>query len=76
MKSFTTTLLVLAMSVMVLVLVLMPKDRKHLAGIDQSKPSSTFEQRTNHFSMPTYDAGPIQGVESKFKVNQWNSYQV
>lgn len=76
MKSFTTTLLVLAMSVMVLVLVLMPKGRKHLAGIDQSNPSSTFEQRTNHFSMPTYDAGPIQGVESKFKVNQWNSYQV
>ena len=75
MKSFTT-LVVLGISILVLLLVLMPKTPKYLAGIDQSKPSSTFSQKTNHFSMPSYDVGSIQGHESKFQVNQWNSYVV
>lgn len=38
--------------------------------------SSSYEQKTNHFQMPSYDAGPIQGSESPYKVNQWMSYQV
>ena len=76
MKSFTTTLVVLAISILLLGLVLMPKSPKYLAGIDQTKPSSSYDQQTNHFTMPTYNVGSIQGVESKFKVNQWNSYVV
>jgi hypothetical protein len=40
------------------------------------RASSSYEQKTNHFPMPSYDAGPIQGSESPYQVNQWMSYQV
>ena len=38
--------------------------------------TSSYEQTTNHFKMPSYDLGPIQGSESPFRVNQFLSYQV
>ena len=55
-----------------------PSYSEHLesAGIDQSKPSSSYDQKTNHFSMAPAVMEPIEGHETPFKVNQWNSYQV
>jgi hypothetical protein len=78
MKSIVPTLAVLGVVVAGLVYVLSSHRSKpeHLSAIDQSKPSSSYDQKTNHFTMPSYDAGPIEGHETPFKVNQWNSYQV
>jgi len=77
MKSIVTTLAVLLVAVLVVGYILSrAKGSVKTAGIDQSKPSSSYEQKTNHFPRPSYDAGPIQGSESPFQVNQWLSYQV
>jgi hypothetical protein len=78
MKSIIPTLGVLSVAVIALLYVLSSsQSTEHLsAGIDQTKPSSSYDQKTNHFNMPTYDAGPIDGHETPYKVNQWNSYQV
>ena len=77
MKSIVPTVATLAAVGLLLAYVMSLRPAEHLsAGIDQSKPSSSYDQKTNHFNMPTYDAGPIEGNETPFKVNQWNSYQV
>ena len=80
MKSIVPTLATMGVVVALLAYVMairVPRS-EHLesAGIDQSKPSSSYDQKTNHFDMPPYDPGPIEGHETPFKVNQWNSYQV
>ena len=79
MKSILTTIAILLVAVLVVLYILsMAKGsvKTELAGIDQSKPSSSYDQKTNHFPRPSYDLGPIQGSESPFQVNQWLSYQV
>ena len=80
MKSILTPLIGLAVAALVVLFVLSRGSpvpvKVELAGIDQTKPSSSYEQKTNHFPMPSYDMGPIQGSESPFQVNQWLSYQV
>jgi hypothetical protein len=80
MKSIVATLAVMAVAVIVLLYVLSrgsPRvETMELAGIDQSKPSSSYEQKTNHYPRPSYEMGPIQGSPSPFQVNQWLSYQV
>ena len=37
---------------------------------------SSYAQRTNHFDMAPYSMGPINGVETPFRVNQYTSYVV
>ncbi len=37
---------------------------------------SSYAQRTNHLDPAPYSMGPIQGVETPFQVNQYNSYVV
>ena len=79
MKSIVPTLATMGVVVALLayVVVSRPLPSEHLsAGIDQSKPSSSYDQKTNHFDMPSYDSGPVEGHETPYKVNQWNSYQV
>lgn len=79
MKSIVPTLGVLSVVVLGLAYILSngkTPDEHLSAGVDQSKPSSSYDQKTNHFNMPTYNSGPIEGNETPFKVNQWNSYQV
>ena len=79
MKSIVPTLATLGVVGLLLAYVMaihVPSSEHLSAGIDQSKPSSSYDQTTNHFPMPSYDAGPIEGHETTFKVNQWNSYQV
>ena len=41
----------------------------------QTKDSS-YEQRTNHMPQPAGTAVPIQGVQSPFQVNQFQSFIV
>jgi hypothetical protein len=78
MKSLVATLLVLAVAVLMILYVLsanrMPDTET--AGIDETNPSSSYEQKTNHFPRPSYSLGPIQGSPTPYKVNQWESYQV
>jgi hypothetical protein len=78
MKSLVATLGVLVVAVLMILYVLsanrMPETDS--AGIDQTKPSSSYEQKTNHFPKPSYSLGPIQVEPTPYKVNQWNSYQV
>jgi len=81
MKSLVATLLVLAVAVLMIFYVLSTAFANRIsetetAGIDQTNPSSSYEQKTNHFPQPSYSLGPIQGSPSPYKVNQWNSYQV
>ena len=80
MKAFGITLSVLVVAVLILLFVVArgspARKTEEVAGIDQSKPSSSYEQKTNHFPMPSYDLGPIRGDVSPFQVNQWLSYQV
>ena len=79
MKSILPTLATLGVVGLLLLYVMSirPSHSEHLesAGIDQTKPSSSYEQKTNHFSIPSYDAGPIEGHETPFRVNQYNSYE-
>jgi hypothetical protein len=75
------TLLVLGVALLLIVYILSTLTLTHvsstqLAGIDQTKPSSSYEQKTNHFPMPSYSLGPIQGSETPYQVNQWLSYEV
>lgn len=79
MKSIVPTLATMGIVVALLayVMVSRPEPTEHLsATIDDSIPPSSYDQKTNHFDMPRYDLGPIEGHETQFKVNQWNSYQV
>jgi len=78
MKSIVPTLATLGVVGLLLAYVMSIRPSEHLesAGIDQTKPSSSYEQKTNHFNMPSYDAGPIEGHETPFRVNQYNSYEV
>ena len=79
MKSIVPTLGVLSVVVLGLIFVLsnrMPLE-EHLSGeTDDSKPASTYDQKTNHFDMPRYDPGPVDGHETPYRVNQWSSYEV
>jgi hypothetical protein len=78
MKSLVATLLILVVAVLMILYVLSANrmSEPEAAGIDQTNPSSSYEQKTNHFPRPSYSLGPIQGSPSPYKVNQWNSYQV
>lgn len=38
--------------------------------------SSSYAQRTNHLPPTPVDMGPIPGLETPFRVNMYNSYQV
>jgi hypothetical protein len=78
MKSLVATLLVLAVAVLMIFYVLSANriSETETAGIDQTNPSSSYEQKTNHFPRPSYSLGPIQGSPTPYKVNQWESYQV
>lgn len=81
MKSLLATLLTLAVALLLIVYILSTMFARQvsdtqLAGIDQTSPSSSYEQKTNHFPMPKYSLGPIQGSETPFQVNQWLSYAV
>jgi hypothetical protein len=70
-------LAVLLVAVLVVLYILfMTRRTPELVTTDQPKPSSSYEQKTNHFPRPSYEMGPIQGSESPFQVNQWLSYQV
>ena len=35
---------------------------------------SSFDQRTNHLDPSPYSMGPIQGMQTPFRVNQYTSY--
>jgi len=37
---------------------------------------SSYDQRTNHMDPSPYATGPIVGVETPFRVNQYTSYVV
>jgi hypothetical protein len=80
MKALTITIAVLVVAVLVVLFVVSRRStvrpKEELGGIDQSKPSSSYEQKTNHFPKPSYDLGPIQGEVSPFQVNQFLSYSV
>ena len=80
MKVFSITIAVFVVAVLLVLFVLARgsplRQKEEVAGIDQTKPSSSYEQKTNHFPMPSYDLGPIQGDVSPYQVNQWKSYQV
>ena len=80
MKSSNILVVSLVVVVVLLGYILLSKKNigfEHMsAGIDQSKPSSSHKQTTNHVVMPQVDMGPIQGHETLFRVNQYNSYQV
>lgn len=43
--------------------------RKTLATQD-----SSYEQMTNHMDPSPYNAGPIQGMQTPFQVNQYRAY--
>jgi hypothetical protein len=36
--------------------------------------NSSYAQRTNHSIPQTGQYGPIQGIETPFRVNKWNAY--
>ena len=79
MKAIIPTLATMGVVVALLayVVVSQPSPSEHLsAGIDQSNPSSSYDQKTNHFDMPSYNPGPIEGHETPYRVNQWSSYEV
>jgi len=40
----------------------------------QQESASSYEQTTNHFPRPSYDLGPVAGVESPFRVNMYQAY--
>lgn len=40
------------------------------------RSSSSYEQETNHFKMTPSPQEPIQGLETPFRVNMYNSYMV
>jgi len=40
------------------------------------RSSSSYEQDTNHFRPVSSIAEPIQGVQTPFRVNMYNSYMV
>ena len=35
---------------------------------------SSYDQRTNHLDPAPYSMGPIQGMQTPFRVNQYTSY--
>jgi len=35
---------------------------------------SSYDQRTNHLDPAPYSMGPIQGLQTPFRVNQYTSY--
>ena len=37
---------------------------------------SSYAQETNHMNMAPYSMGPMQGIETPFRVNQYTSYVV
>jgi len=77
MKSLITTIGVLVLAILALVYVLSRKTAEtQMTSTFVEHSSSSYEQKTNHFPRPPYDAGPIQGSESPYQVNQWMSYQV
>ena len=49
-----------------------------LSGVQRTSQmkDSSYEQRTNHMPQPSGTDIPIQGVESPFRVNQFNSWIV
>ena len=40
------------------------------------RSASSYDQETNHFKMTPNQQEPIQGVETPFRVNMYNSYMV
>lgn len=38
--------------------------------------NSSYEQMTNHVNLAPYSMGPIQGIETPFRVNQYTSFIV
>jgi len=47
------------------------QDRKTIAVED-----SSYAQQTNHMDPAPYSTGPIPGIETPFRVNQYTSYVV
>jgi hypothetical protein len=39
-----------------------------------AEPASSYEQKTNHYPMPSYSMGPMSGFETPFRVNAWHAY--
>ena len=50
-------------------------DQRHVEKTDKGKRSS-YSQETNHFVPMENPQDPIQGVETPFRVNMFNSYMV
>ena len=48
-------------------------DRSNEQKTDQTRVSS-FAQETNHFKMAKQDLPPIDGIETPFRVNAFNSF--
>jgi hypothetical protein len=48
-------------------------DRSNEQKTDQTRTSS-FAQETNHFKMMSQDLPPIDGIETPFRVNAFNSF--
>ena len=40
------------------------------------EPSSSYEQKTNHFPMTEVDMGPLSGSESPYRVNLYQAHMV
>ena len=77
MKSIVATLSILVVALLLVVYILSTTVMTSPPEVKRtSSSSSSYEQKTNHFPMPSYNAGPIQGSETPYQVNQWASYAV
>lgn len=76
-----TSYIWLLLAVIVIAVVLMPRERFQPEFLDraqvkktQAVEDSSYAQRTNHMSRPSYSMGPIAGSETPFQVNQYKAY--
>lgn len=77
-----TTLLLLAGALLVLALVMMKRtERFQPEFLDKAQvrktvavENSSYAQTTNHMEFAPYSMGPLQGMETPFRVNQYTSY--
>jgi len=78
-----STLMYLVIAMVLIGLVLMPKERFQpefldKTGVDRTvqRERSSHEQLTNHMDPAAFNAGPIAGNPTIFRVNQYSSYVV
>lgn len=79
-----TTWLLLVGALLVLALVMMKTtERFQPEFLDKSQvrktvavENSSYAQVTNHADPASYSVGPVQGIETPFRVNQYTSYVV